>query len=52
MAKGKSNPWYPNGFIFKVTDASGKELSASQVNTNLPDSNHLHVLVKDESLNG
>ena len=52
MAKGKSVPWYPNGFNYKITDASGNELSALQFDTSLPDSNHLHVLVKDSSLNG
>ena len=52
MAKGKSIPWYPNGFSYNVTDSFGNELSTNQVNTTLPDSNHLHVLVKDRSLNG
>ena len=47
MAKGKSIPWYPDGFIYKVTDESGRELSAPQVNTTLHDPNHLHVLAKD-----
>ena len=52
MVKGKSIPWYPNGFNYIITDASGNEVTASQVETTLPDSNHLHVLVKDKSLNG
>ena len=29
MVKGKSIPWYPHGFDYKVTDDSGNELSSS-----------------------
>jgi hypothetical protein len=43
MHKGKTWPWYPNGYTYKFTDSYGNELKSYQIRVEQPDPNHIHV---------
>ena len=53
MQKGKGEPWYPNGYEVKLSDAWGRYLKPYQFyGLDSPiDPNHIHFQIHDESLN-
>jgi hypothetical protein len=50
MTKGRSDPWYPHGFNYKVTDERGYEVKVEVVEDG--DFNRLKFLVSDPFYHG
>jgi hypothetical protein len=48
MTKGRSTPWYPNGYTYKVTDDQGKPVNVAAST----EDNRLTFQIKDQALNG